>query len=89
MYRIPDSAKSEINAFAKHVQDFRNGQIEPVKLKAIRVPMGICEQRTNGTCTMRVRCATGMITPLQLKQVALLTQKEGTEPIHIFSASVT
>lgn len=83
MYRIPESVKSEINAFARLVQEFRKGEIEPVKFKAIRVPMGIYEQRTNGTYMVRVRCAAGMITPRQLKQVALLAQKEGTEPIHI------
>ena len=32
---------------------------------------------------VRVRCAAGMISPTQLKAVALLAQKEGTEPIHI------
>ena len=83
MYIIPDSVKSEIGAFAKHVHDFRNGEIEPVKFKAIRVPMGIYEQRVNGSFMVRVRCAAGMITPRQLKEVALLAQKEGTEPIHI------
>lgn len=83
MYTIPDTVKSEINAFARLVQEFRNGEIEPVKFKAIRVPMGIYEQRTNGTYMVRVRCAAGMITSRQLKAVALLAQKEGTEPIHI------
>lgn len=83
MYKIPDSLNNEISAFAKHVHDFRNGEIEAVKFKAIRVPMGIYEQRVNSTFMVRVRCAAGMITPSQLKQVALLAQKEGTEPIHI------
>ena len=83
MYIIPESLKSDIGAFAKHVNDFRSGGIEPVKFKAIRVPMGIYEQRENGTFMVRVRCAAGMISPQQLKEVALLPQKEGAEPIHI------
>jgi len=83
MYSIPDSAISEIGAFAKHVLDFRSGEIEAVKFKAIRVPMGIYEQRANGTFMVRVRCAAGMISPRQLKEVALLAQQEGTEPFHI------
>jgi len=83
MYSIPESLKTEIGAFAKHVKDFRSGEIEAVKFKAIRVPMGIYEQRVNGTFMVRVRCAAGMITPAQLKEVALMAQKEGTEPIHI------
>jgi sulfite reductase (ferredoxin) len=83
MYNIPESLKTDISAFAKHVSDFRSGEIEAVKFKAIRVPMGIYEQRANGTYMVRVRCAAGMISPKQLKDVALLAQKEGTEPIHI------
>jgi len=83
MYIIPDSLKTDISAFKKHVQDFRNGEIEAIKFKAIRVPMGIYEQRANGTFMVRVRCSAGMITPFQLKELALLAQREGTEPIHI------
>jgi sulfite reductase (ferredoxin) len=83
MYIIPTSLKTDIDAFSKHVSDFRNGEIEAVKFKAIRVPMGIYEQRKNNTFMVRVRCAAGMITPAQLKEVALLAQKGETEPIHI------
>jgi len=83
MYILPDSLKTDLSAFARHVLDFRSGEIEAVKFKAIRVPMGIYEQRVNGTFMVRVRCSAGMITPLQLKELALLAQKERTEPIHI------
>ncbi len=83
MYIIPDSLKTDISAFAKHVLDYRNGEIEAVKFKAIRVPMGIYEQRANGTYMVRVRCSAGMISPFQLKELALLALKEGTNPIHI------
>ncbi len=83
MYAIPKSLKTDIEAFSKHVSDFRNGEIEAVKFKAIRVPMGIYEQRQNGTFMVRIRCAAGAISPKQLKAVALLARQEGAEPIHI------
>jgi sulfite reductase (ferredoxin) len=83
MYTIPTSLKTDIDAFDGHVRDFRKGETEAVKFKAIRVPMGIYEQRKNGTFMVRIRCAAGMITPAQMKEVALLAQREGTEPIHI------
>ena len=83
MYAIPVSLKTDIEAFSKHVSDYRNGEIEAVKFKAIRVPMGIYEQRQNGTFMVRIRCAAGAISPKQLKAVALLAQQEGAEPIHI------
>lgn len=83
MYAIPVSLKTDIEAFSKHVSDYRNGEIEAVKFKAIRVPMGIYEQRQNGTFMVRIRCAAGAISPSQLKEVALLARQEGAEPIHI------
>ena len=83
MYKIPDSLKTDISAFARHVLDFRNGETEAVKFKAIRVPMGIYEQRANGTFMVRVRCSAGIISPEQLKELALLAQREGIGPIHI------
>ena len=83
MYNIPASLKGEIESFSKNVTDFTRGEIEAVKFKAIRVPMGIYEQRSNGTYMVRVRCAVGMITPLQIREVARLAHREVTEPIHI------
>ena len=83
MYTLPESLKSEIDSFTHQITDFKNGQIEPVKFKAIRVPMGIYEQRENGTYMVRVRCAAGMITPHQLLEVAKLAQQEGTNPVHL------
>ena len=83
MYIIPASLKTDIEAFSKHVSDFRKGEIEPVKFKAIRVPMGIYEQRQNGTFMVRVRCSAGIISPVQLKELAQLARKEKAEPIHI------
>jgi sulfite reductase beta subunit-like hemoprotein len=80
--------RTSLKAISKHlpnrVHDFwGRGGIEAVKFKAIRVPMGIYEQRKNGTFMVRVRCAAGMITPGQLKELALIAGEKGTEPIHI------
>ncbi len=55
MYNLPTSLKTEIDAYSQHVSDFRKGEIEAVKFKAIRVPMGIYEQRKNNTFMFRVR----------------------------------
>lgn len=83
MYILPKTLKSEIEAFSKQIADFQKGDIEAVKFKAVRVPMGIYEQRSNGTYMIRVRCAAGMISPKQLLRVARIAEKYGTEPIHL------
>lgn len=83
MYSLPKTLKSEIEAFSRQIDEFKNGTIEAVKFKATRVPMGIYEQRTNGTFMVRVRCVAGIISPEQLLGVARLAQKHGTDPIHL------
>lgn len=83
MYTIPDTLKPEIEAFSRQIADFQSGTIEAVKFKAIRVPMGIYEQRNNGTYMVRARCAAGAISPAQLLGVARIAAKHGTEPIHL------
>lgn len=83
MYTIPDSLKTEIESFRQQVSDFRTNKTEAVKFKAIRVPMGIYEQRKNDTYMVRVRCTGGMITPAQLKGVAQAARKYGSGDIHI------
>ncbi|KOH44794.1 sulfurtransferase TusA family protein [Sunxiuqinia dokdonensis] len=82
MYTIPNTLKREIEAFSREITDFQSGTIEPVKFKAIRVPMGIYEQRNNGTYMVRARCAAGVISPAQLLGVARIAAKHGCEPIH-------
>ncbi len=83
MYTLPSILKTEINAFSQQIFDFKNGTIEAVKFKAIRVPMGIYEQRRNGTFMVRVRCAAGMISPKQLLGIAAIATKNGIEDIHL------
>jgi sulfite reductase (ferredoxin) len=82
MYKLPTILKTEIEAFSQQISDFKNGVIEAVKFKAIRVPMGIYEQRINGNFMVRVRCAAGMISPKQLQGIAAIAIKNGIEDIH-------
>jgi sulfite reductase (ferredoxin) len=83
MYKIPDSLTEDITYFGTLIDDFKQGKIEPVKFKGTRVPMGIYEQRKDGTYMVRVRCTGGYISPEQLKQVALTAQSHKSTLLHI------
>ena len=83
MYILPKTLKTEIETFRQQVSDFRNNKTEVVKFKAIRVPMGIYEQRKNDTYMVRVRCTGGIIAPAQLKGVAQASRQFGSGDIHI------
>ena len=83
MYSLPANLLEEIENYGVLVADFLNQKIEPAKFKATRVPMGIYEQRKDGTFMVRIRCVGGYISPFQLKQVADIARKYGSELLHI------
>ena len=85
MYKLPDSLTSDIAYFGTLIDDFHAGKIEPVKFKGTRVPMGIYEQRKDGTYMVRVRCTGGYVSPVQLKQIAWTAQSHNSTLLHITS----
>jgi len=83
MYKLPTTLTEDIAYFGTLIDDFKQGKIEPVKFKGTRVPMGIYEQRKDGTYMVRVRTTGGFITPNQLRQVALTAQNHNAPLLHI------
>jgi sulfite reductase (ferredoxin) len=83
MYTLPASLSEDIKYFGSLVAEFLDGKLEPVKFKGIRVPMGIYEQRKDGTFMVRIRCAAGFITPFQLKKVAEIAHRHKSDLLHI------
>lgn len=83
MYKLPHTLTEDIKYFGTLIDDFNQGKIEPVKFKGTRVPMGIYEQRKDGTYMVRVRCTGGYISPAQLRQVALTAQSHQSSLLHI------
>ena len=83
MYKLPITLTEDISYFGTLIDDFKQGKIEPVKFKGTRVPMGIYEQRKDGTYMVRVRTTGGFITPSQLRQVALTAIEHQAPLLHI------
>jgi len=83
MYTLPATLSEDIKYYGTLINDFLAKQIEPVKFKAVRVPMGIYEQRKDGTFMVRIRCAAGYISPSQLKAVAQIAMKYNSYELHI------
>ena len=72
----------ELEQFEKDIQTFVSGEMNPIKFKAIRVAHGVYEQRERETYMIRIRCAAGGITPLQLKKVAEMGDQYGSGEVH-------
>lgn len=83
MYKLPETLTGDIQYVSKLIDEFKAGTIEPVKFKGTRVPMGIYEQRKDGTYMVRVRCTGGFITPLQLEHLAKTAIENNSPHLHI------
>lgn len=83
MYSLPTTLADDIKNYSSIIDEFLDNKLEPVKFKAIRVPMGIYEQREDGTFMVRVRCAGGFIAPKQLMRVAEISDQYGSGLLHI------
>ncbi len=82
-YEIPGSLEREIKDLGTSIKRYRDGKISSVEFKGIRVPFGIYEQRKEDTYMVRIRCASGGITPAQLIKTAELSEKFGSGILHV------
>lgn len=83
MYQLPTTLSEDLIYFGTLVDDFTQGKTSAAQFKANRVPMGIYEQRKDGTYMVRVRCTGGFISPEQLRQVALTAKSHDSSFLHI------
>jgi len=83
MYTLPPTLTDDIKYCGTLIDDYLGGSLELVKFKAIRVPLGIYEQRTDGTYMVRIRCAGGYITPFQLKKVSEIAREYHSNVLHL------
>lgn len=82
-YQIPATLSAEIEELAALIEQHRRGELTAAALKARRVPFGCYEQRKDGTFMVRVRTVGGALTPSQLRRIAELSVRYGSEAIHI------
>ncbi|GAB4324569.1 MAG: hypothetical protein Kow0069_30210 [Promethearchaeota archaeon] len=81
-YELPSTLDAEIDDYERLVEDYRAGKLEKARMKVVRVPMGVYEQRTPETYMVRVRLPGGAITPAQLRRVAEIAEKYSPKPLH-------
>ncbi len=84
-YEVPLQLESEIAGLEELINKYKRGDISAAELKAHRVPFGVYEQRQADTYMVRIRCAGGFITPVQLEEVSAITLEYGIKDLHITS----
>ncbi|MGD0098464.1 MAG: nitrite/sulfite reductase [Terracidiphilus sp.] len=82
-YRIPDNLAAELDELDSYIVRYQSGEIDAATLKARRVPFGCYEQRKDNTFMVRIRTTGGALTPNQLRAIAEISARSGSEAIHI------
>lgn len=82
-YQIPDSLPGELAELDGYIGQFQRGELDGAALKARRVPFGCYEQRKDGTYMVRIRTTGGALTPAQLKAIAEIADRHGTDFLHV------
>jgi sulfite reductase (ferredoxin) len=83
MYKLPETLTEDIANFGTLISDFKQNKVEPVKFKAIRVPMGVYEQRKDQVYMVRVRTTGGVISPRQLIGLIDIARRHHSNLLHI------
>ncbi|MBP5583313.1 MAG: sulfurtransferase TusA family protein [Bacteroidales bacterium] len=83
MYVIPKSLVADIQYNQQQIEKYKNGEIGAKQFKAVRVPMGVYEQRQDGHYMLRIRSVGGLITPSQIKRVAEVAASVRASHIHV------
>ncbi|NOY69911.1 MAG: hypothetical protein GXP53_10585 [Deltaproteobacteria bacterium] len=82
-YKLPTSARQDIDAFEKDLSDFLAGRLHETAFTSKRVQMGVYMERSYKTYMCRIRCPGNFITPGQLRAAAVLAEKYGDFRIHV------
>jgi len=82
-YKIPDNLPAELDELDSYITRYQRRDIDAATLNVRRVPFGCYEQREDGTYMVRIRTTGGALTPLQLRAIAEMSARYGSDAIHI------
>ncbi|KAA6318303.1 Sulfite reductase (ferredoxin), partial [termite gut metagenome] len=79
MYRIPKTLDNDIADLGALAKEYREEKINTAQFKTYHVPMGVYEQRTDGTYMVRIRTTGGVISPEQYLRVIDIAQRHKSD----------
>jgi sulfite reductase (ferredoxin) len=82
-FRVSDRIQAELDDFQNVIERFKSGAINEGQFRIIRVPMGVYEQRENGTYMLRVRFPAGGTTAAHLRRLGEVSAQFGNGLLHI------
>ncbi|HEX9047080.1 MAG TPA: nitrite/sulfite reductase [Verrucomicrobiae bacterium] len=81
-FQAGPTVQSDLDELVTAVAKFKSGAINEGQFRIIRVPMGVYEQRENGTYMLRVRFPAGGVLPQQLLRLGEVSDTFGNGLLH-------
>ncbi|HPD13941.1 MAG TPA: sulfurtransferase TusA family protein [Planctomycetota bacterium] len=82
-YQLPESLAADLARLREMIAQVQAGDLAPERLRAFRVPMGVYEQRENGTFMLRIRVPAGGVLPHQMRAMADAAERYGNGTLHV------
>lgn len=83
MYKLPNTLSEDIARFDTLAGEYERQELSAADFKAFRVPMGVYEQRKDGSYMARIRTTGGVISPAQLLRVIEIAEAHQSDLLHI------
>jgi len=82
-FRVSDGIQAELDDFQTVIERFKAGAINEGQFRIVRVPLGVYEQRENGTYMLRVRFPAGGTMSAHLRRLGEVSAQFGNGLLHI------
>jgi len=82
-YRLPEQLADDLDKLRAMVGQVKAGELSGPEFRAFRVPLGVYEQRRDGTFMLRVRLPAGGALPHQLRKLADVSEEFGNGVLHV------
>ncbi len=83
IYNLPETLPDDLEKLRTMVSLLNDGAISATQLQAFRVPLGVYEQREDGTFMLRVRFPAGGVYPGQMRKLAAVSREFGNGILHV------
>lgn len=83
LYSLPATIDGDLATLRSLTNDYLAGRIEEAQFKAFTGPLGLAEQREQGTYMVRLRLPAGVVLPQQLRVLAEVSSRYGDGVLHL------
>jgi len=83
VFQLPEEVKKSMENYKRSLEEAQEDRVSPARFRGVRVPWGIYSHRGGKVYMARIRIPAGVVSPLQLKALADVSQRFADGILHI------